>query len=163
LTLLAAGSRQNAVNETPVSSGGTTVRFELNLDGQQVTNTMATTFGQPRYSRDAIGEFEFGSNRFDASPGHSSGAQVNAITKSATTPPRGSFSGYLRRDKSNAGDPVATDASGKHIVLPYSDQQLSVPYGGPIIRDRFHYFGSFEYEREPQTYVYTTPYPHFNG
>jgi len=157
LTLLAAGSRQNAVNETPVSSGGTTVRFELNLDGQQVTNTMATTFGQPRYSRDAIGEFEFVSNRFDASQGHSSGVQVNAITKSGTNTPGGSFSGYFRSDKFNAADPVT------HTVLPYSDQQLSVTFGGPIIKDRFHYFGSFEYEREPQTYVYTTPYPHFNG
>jgi len=35
LTLLAAGSRQNAVNEIPVTATGTTVRFELNLDGQQ--------------------------------------------------------------------------------------------------------------------------------
>ena len=157
LTLLAAGSRQNAVNETPVSGGGTTVRFELNLDGQQVTNTMATTFGQPRYSRDAIGEFEFVSNRFDASQGHSSGVQVNAITKSGTNTLGGSFSGYFRSDKFNAADPVA------HAVLPYSDQQLSVTFGGPIVKDRFHYFGSFEYEREPQTYVYTTPYPHFNG
>src|SRR6266850_91476 len=120
LTLLAAGSRQNAVNETPVSSGGTTVRF-------------------------------------DASQGHSSGVQVNAITKSGTNTPGGSFSGYFRSDKFNAADPVT------HTVLPYSDQQLSVTFGGPIIRDRFHYFGSFEYEREPQTYVYTTPYPKFNG
>jgi len=157
LTLLAAGSRQNSVSETPVAGGGTTVRFELNLDGQQVTNTMATGFGQPRYSRDAIAEFEFVSNRFDAAQGHSSGVQVNAITKSGTNTPGGSFSGYFRSDKFNAADPVA------HSVLPYSDQQLSATYGGPIVKDKFHYFGSFEYEREPQTYVYTTPYPRFNG
>src|SRR5258705_13094527 len=112
LTLLAAGSRQNAVNETPVSSGGTTVRFELNLDGQQVTNTMTTTFDQPRDSRDALGEFEFVSNHFDASQGHSSGVQVNAITKSGTNTPGGSFSGYFRSDRFNAADPVA------HAVLP---------------------------------------------
>ena len=48
-------------------------------------------------------------------------------------------------------------------MIPYSDQQLSATFGGPILRDRFHYFGSFEYEREPQTYIYNTPYPYFNG
>ena len=114
---------------------------------------MAVGFGQPRYSRDAIAEFEFVSNRFDAAQGRSSGVQVNAVTKSGTNTPSGSFSGYFRNDKFNAADPIAG------VVIPYSDQQLSGTYGGPILRDRFHYFGSFEYEREPQTYIYNTPYP----
>jgi Carboxypeptidase regulatory-like domain/TonB dependent receptor-like, beta-barrel len=156
LTMLAAGSRQNAVNETPVTNQTTTVQFQLNIDGQQVTNLVAVGFGQPRFSRDAIGEFEFVANRFDASQGHSSGVQVNAITKSGTNAPGGSFSGYFRNDKFNAADPVAK------VVLPYSDQQISATFGGPIIRDKFHYFAGYEYEREPQTYVYTTPYPEFN-
>jgi hypothetical protein len=157
LTMLAPGSRLNSVAEVPVSATGNTVQFQLNLDGQSVTNNMAVGFGQPRYSRDAIAEFEFISNRFDASQGRSSGVQVNAVTKSGTNTPTGSFSGYFRSDKFNAADPVAGE------VIPYSDQQLSATYGGPILRDRFHYFGSFEYEREPQTYIYNTPYPYFNG
>ncbi len=157
LTMLAPGSRLNSVSEVPVSATGNTVTFQLNLDGQSVTNNMAVGFGQPRYSRDAIAEFEFISNRFDASQGRSSGVQVNAVTKSGTNTNAGSFSGYFRNDKFNAADPVAG------VVIPYSDQQLSATYGGPIMRDRFHYFGSFEYEREPQTYIYNTPYPYFNG
>ena len=32
-----------------------------------------------------------------------------------------------------------------------------------IRRDRIHYFASYEVEREPQTFSYTTPYPRFNG
>ena len=44
LTLLAAGSRQNFVAETPAAS------FQLNVDGQQVTQLIATSFGQPRFS-----------------------------------------------------------------------------------------------------------------
>src|SRR5438105_5440231 len=39
LTLLAAGSRQNFVAETPASS------FQLNVDGQQVTQLIANSFG----------------------------------------------------------------------------------------------------------------------
>jgi len=163
LTLLAPGSRANAVAETPIGSTSSNITFQLNLDGQQVTNQVALSFGQPRFSRDAIGEFEFVSNRFDASQGRSSGIQVNAITKSGTNTPGGTFSGYFRDSKFNAADPVATDSSGKHIVLPYQDQQVSSTFGGPIIKDRIHYFLSYEYEREPQTYVYNTPYPKFNG
>jgi hypothetical protein len=156
LTLLAKGSRANAVAETPANSSGSNITFQLNLDGQQVTNQVALSFGQPRYSRDAIGEFAI-SGRFDASQGRSAGIQVNAITKSGTNTPAGTFSGYFRDDKFNAKDPVTK------TVLPYQNQQVSTTFGGPIVRDRIHYFLSYEYEREPQTYVYATPYPKFNG
>ena len=157
LTLLAPGSRANSVAETPIGSTSSNITFQLNLDGQQVTNQVALSFGQPRYSRDAIGEFEFVSNRFDASQGRSSGIQVNAITKSGTNTPSGTVSGYFRSDKFNAKDPVTK------TVLPYQDQQVSTTFGGPIRKDRVHYFLSYEFEREPQTYVYATPYPKFNG
>jgi hypothetical protein len=156
LTLLAPGSRANAVAETPINSTSSNIPFQLNLDGQQVTNQVALSFGQPRFSRDAIGEFEFVSNRFDAAQGRSSGIQVNAITKSGTNTPGGTFSGYFRDSKFNGKDPVAG------VVLPYQNQQLSTTFGGPIIKDRIHYFLNYEFEREPQTYVYNTPYPKFN-
>ena len=134
LTLLAPGSRANSVAETPINSTSSNIPFQLNLDGQQVTNQVALSFGQPRFSRDAIGEFEFVSNRFDASQGRSSGIQVNAITKSGTNTMGGTFSGYFRDSKFNAKDPVAG------VVLPYQNQQLSTTFGGPIVRDRIHYF-----------------------
>jgi len=157
LTMLAPGSRVNAVREVPVTSEVSSVGVQMNLDGQQVTNMVALGFGQPRYSRDAIGEFEFVANRFDASQGRSMGVQVNAVTKSGTNQYAGTFSGYFRSDRFNAADHVV----GR--VLPYSNQQISTTFGGPIRKDRFHFFGSFEYEREPQTFTYTTPYPKFNG
>ena len=157
LTLLAPGSRSNGVTETPNPTQGVNVNFQLNLDGQQVTNLVAVDFGQPRFSRDSIGEFEFVSNRFDAAQGRANGIQVNAVTKSGTNTLSGTFSGYFRNDRFNAQDPVAKR------VLDYSDQQISTTFGGPVRRDRIHYFASYEYEREPQTYVYNTPFPSFNG
>ncbi len=150
LTLLAAGSKQNFIAETPASS------FQLNVDGQQVTQLIALTFGQPRFSKDTIAEFEVITNRFDARQGRSTGIQVNAITKSGTNVPAGSFAGYFRDANFNAKDFI------QKKVLPYSDQQLSVTYGGPIKRDRIHYFANFEYERQPFTRPYNTPYPAFN-
>jgi hypothetical protein len=150
LTLLAAGSRQNSVAETPANS------FQLNVDGQQVTQLIATTFGQPRFSKDTIAEFEVITNRFDARQGRSTGIQVNAITKSGTNSIAGTFAGYFRSDRFNAADFI------QKKVLPYSDQQLSTTFGGPIVKDRIHYFVNYEYERSPYTRPYTTPYPAFN-
>jgi hypothetical protein len=150
LTLLAAGSRQNFVAETPAAS------FQLNVDGQQVTQLIATSFGQPRFSKDTIAEFEVITNRFDARQGRSTGIQVNAITKSGTNSPSGTFAGYFRDDRFNAKDFI------QNKVLPYSDQQVSTTWGGPIRKDRIHYFVNYEYERSPYTRPYTTPYPAFN-
>src|SRR4030095_1678931 len=101
---------------------------QSNVAGQQGTHLVAFDFGQPRFSRDAMEEFQFIANQFDATQGRSSGMQVNAITKSGTNIPSGSFSGYFRSDKWNAEDFVAKR------VLPYSDQQLSGTFGGPIIK-----------------------------
>ena len=47
-------------------------------------------------------------------------------------------------------------------VLPYSNQQVSMTHGGPIMRDRFHYFANYEFERQVYSTVFTTPYPEFN-
>jgi carboxypeptidase family protein/TonB-dependent receptor-like protein len=154
LTLLAPGSRQNAATEPPASGNGS--NYQINVDGQQVTQIISAVFGQAKFSQDAIAEFQFVSSRFDATQGRSSGIQINAITKSGTNTSAGSFSSYFRDDKFNAADFI------QNKVLPYSDEQLSTTFGGPIRRDRVHVFANYEYERQPQTFYYTTPYPEFN-
>jgi len=139
LTMLAPGSRQNTSGDELGGLG----TFQLNVDGLRVTQNQTANFGQPKYSRDAIAEFEFVSNRFDATQGGSIGSVVNAITKSGTNNFLGTFSGYFRDDKFKAADFV------QNRVLPYQDQQLSTTFGGPIVKDRIHYFLNYEFEREP--------------
>ena len=125
--------------------------FQLNLDGQQVTQkTAGSGFGQPKFSRESIAEFQIVTTMFDITQGRSAGVQVQAISKSGTNTNSGSAYGYFRSDKLNAEDPVA------HQVLPYSNQQIGGTFGGPIVKDRLHYFLSYEYEREPSTIV-TSP------
>ena len=157
LTLLAPGNRANHTDAggVPVTTGLGTV--QLNVDGLQVTNNCCGGSNrQPSFGRDAIAEFQFISNRFDATQGRSSGAQVNVITKSGTNVPSGSLSGYFRHDSFNAEDFI------QHRVLPYSNQQISTTAGGPIRRDRMHFFFNYEYEREPSTVTHNSPYPSFN-
>ena len=153
LTLLAPGARTNSAADQPVPEQGA---WQLNVDGQQVTQMVCCGAQQPRYSRDAIAEFEFISNRFDATQGRSAGVQVNVVTKSGTNTPAGTFSAYFRDDKFNAEDFI------EKRVLPYSNQQISATFGGPIRRDRIHYFANYEFEREPQTFTYNSPFPSFN-
>jgi len=125
--------------------------FQLNLDGQQVTQkTAGSGFGQPKFSRESIAEFQIVTTMFDITQGRSAGIEVQAISKSGTNVNSGSFYGNFRDDKFNAPDSVA------NVVLPYSNQQIGGTFGGPIVRDKLHYFGSYEYEREPGTIV-TSP------
>ena len=155
LTLLAPGARRN--------EGGGFAQFrqgysQTNVDGQQITINYhsQTDSEQPGFSRDAIAEFEVIANRFDATEGRSQGMIVNAITKSGTNTFAGTFGGYFRDDRFNAEDFIT------NRVLPYSNQQLSTTFGGPIRRDRMHFFGAYEFEHEPKTYTFTSPYPAFN-
>jgi len=158
LTLLAPGARTSPTNANaplPDRNGGEAREFQLNLDGQQISSELGTG-NQPRFSSDSISEFQYIANRFDATQGRSTGVQVNVITKSGTTQVSGLFRTNFRDSRFNAPDPLAKK------VVPIKNQQFSTAVGGPILRDRLHYFGNFEYEREPRTSVWTTPYPTFN-
>ena len=155
LALLAPGNRQTVMGGAPVQDRADVREYQLNMDGQQVTQTMGIG-GQPLYSRDAIAEFQFISNRFDATQGRSSGVQVNAVSKSGTNALSGLFSGTFRDSDWNAEDHVL------NRVIPFSNQQLSTAVGGPVVRDRIHFFGNYEYDRTPKTSIWNTPYPAFN-
>ena len=54
LTLLAPGSRANAVVDSPVGLEREDGAYQINVDGQQVTQLVTrSTSGSPRYSRDS--------------------------------------------------------------------------------------------------------------
>src|SRR5919197_238291 len=115
LSLQVKGITANSVENRP--GVGDDSAFQLNLDGQQITNKVASSgFGQPKFSREAIAE-----------PGSNTLA--------------GAFYGYFRDNRLNSADFVA----GR--VLPYQNQQVGGSVGGPVVKDKWHFFGSYEYER----------------
>jgi hypothetical protein len=149
LAKLVKGITANDVGNTPGVSRDDD--FQLNLDGQQITQKVAGSgFGQPKFSRESIAEFQVVTNMFDITQGRSTGIEVQAISRSGTNKASGSVYGFFRDDKFNSKDPVA----GR--VLPYQNQQVGGSLGGPIVKDKMHFFASYEYEREPATLV-TSP------
>ena len=110
LAMLAPGSRMTSPTATtPLTDRNTGEQreFQFSIDGQQVTSELG--FGaQPRYSQESIAEFQFISNRFDATQGRSTGVQVRAITKSGANCVlglgQGQFPGQpVQREQSGAG------------------------------------------------------------
>jgi len=155
LSLLAPGNRSNGADpNTPTARNR--FDFQLNIDGQQVTNNGRANAANPRVSQEAVGEFQFVASRWDASQGRSNGVLVNAVTKSGTNMSSGSVSVSFRSSRFNAPDFV------QNRVLPYSNQRVNGTYGGPLRKDRAHYFVYYEREREPSTITFNSPYPSFN-
>jgi hypothetical protein len=149
LSLLVPGVTVNAVSTVPLGNGSQG-RFQINVDGQQVTqNAAGAGFGQPQFSREAMAQFQVITNRFDATLGRSAQLQINAQTKSGTNSLHGSGYGYFRSDKFNAADPIG------QRVLPFKNQQFGGTVGGAIIKDKLFFFGAYEGERQPSTVVLT--------
>ena len=79
LSMMVKGVTANDVGNTP---GVADDMFQLNLDGQQITQRIAGSgFGQPKFSREAIAEFQIVTNMFDITQGRSTGMQVQAISR----------------------------------------------------------------------------------
>jgi hypothetical protein len=149
LSKLIKGITANDVGNTPGVSRDDD--FQLNLDGQQITQKIAGSgFGQPKFSRESIAEFQIVTNMFDITQGRSAGIQVQAISRSGTNNYSGALYGFFRDSKFNGKDAVA------NRVLPYKNQQMGGAIGGPIKKDKMHFFASYEYEREPAT-LFTAP------
>ena len=140
LTMLVKGVTANDVSDGRPGVGQDG-QFQMNLDGQQVTQQVSWTsaFGQPHLSREAIAEYQVVTNLFDVTQGRSQALEVQAITRSGSNTPSGSFYGYFRSDKFDAADHVA------HQVLPCSNQQVGRSFGGPIIQNKAQCSVTYEY------------------
>lgn len=151
LSLLVPGIRANATTDSPgLNAESETGKFIITMDGQQVSQDIAiSTAGQPRFSQDAISQFQIITNRFDATAGRSAGIYVNSQTKSGTNVLHGGAFGYFRNSFFNAQDPVAKK------VLPFADEQFGGTIGGTIRTNKLWYFTSFEGENRPGTYSAT--------
>ncbi|MGH9144742.1 MAG: carboxypeptidase regulatory-like domain-containing protein, partial [Vicinamibacterales bacterium] len=96
LSKLVKGVTANDIGNSIGSGAAMDDLWQLNLDGQQITQKVAGSgFGQPRFSREAIAEFQIVTNMFDITQGRSAGMEIQAISKSGTNNLSGSAYGYF--------------------------------------------------------------------
>jgi hypothetical protein len=97
------------------------------------------TFGGKTISLEAVKEYQVLLSSYEARYGDFAGMLVNAVTKSGTNDLHGSAYGYLR----NAHFARATSFVGSS---PYRREQFGFSLGGPIVRDRLHFFIAPEFD-----------------
>ncbi len=138
-----------------VNAAGQTTRSNTYMvDG--VSNDQIATAGQRGgFSLEAVREFVVMSNQFSAEFGLAAGAVVSVITRSGTNQVQGRGFVFHRDDSFDAQNPFSkAQGSGKS---PFSEQRYGGFLGGPIVHDRFFYFGAYEGDRQRETSVITSP------
>jgi carboxypeptidase family protein/TonB-dependent receptor-like protein len=153
LVSMVPGARGNLGDIRAGASGSDAARYQV--DGLSVTG-QGTGGETQSYGLDVIAEMQVLTNRFDAEYGRVTGAVVNAVTKSGTNQFRGSVYDSLRDDSMNAKDFV------RGTVTPLHETQAGFTLGGPLVRDRAHFFGSYERQRRAITNIPTTGLPQFD-
>src|SRR4029079_6866812 len=117
---------------------------------------------QARTPIEAIQEFQVITGQYDAQYGRTSGAIINAVTKSGTNQPRGSAFGFFQDGSLTTIDYFAKE---KGLAKPDTQyQRWGGTVGGPIVRDKMHFFGSLERFAIDRPNIINIPArPEFNG
>ena len=108
----------------------------------QVPSTSAFGGTSNLVSLDALEEFRVQTSTLAPEYGRTPGAQVSVVTKSGTNNFHGSVFEYFRNDALDANDWFADNNGVKKAALRQND--FGGVLGGPIIKDKFFFFGSYE-------------------
>jgi len=117
---------------------------------------------QARTPIEAIQEFQVITGQYDAQYGRTSGAIINAVTKSGTNQLRGSAFGFFQDGSLTTKDFFAKE---KGLAKPDTQyQRWGGTVGGPIVRDKLHFFGSLErFAIDRPNTINIPARPEFNG
>lgn len=142
------------VSLSPLQGGGS-----INLGGQRRTSTNITIdgvnarnqltageIGRGPYtiSQEAIREFEVSTNDYDVTQGRQGGGAINAVTKAGTNEFEGSAFFFHRNDALQNNENIF----GNPRTVDFSTSQYGLSVGGPLIKDKLHFF--FVYERQDE-------------
>ena len=125
----------------PQISGGNGRNINYVVDGGDNTDDTVGGLLQ-QYPLESIREFNVITQRFDAEYGRSNGGVLDVVTKSGTNVVHGSGFTLLRNDALNAE--TLTEQITNVGKQDYQRYQYGGSLGGPIVRDRVHYFAAFE-------------------
>ena len=123
-----------------VNGGGSNGVYYL-LDGVDY-NDMYINANLPFPSPDALQEFNVQTNNMSAAYGNATGGVANVITKSGTDKIHGDVFEYLRNYAMDAKNYFADSPD------PLKQNQFGATIGGPILKGKLFYFGSYQGTRQ---------------
>ena len=119
-----------------VNGGGANGVYYL-LDGVDYNDTYINT-NLPFPNPDALQEFNVQTDNMSAAYGDATGGVVNIVTKSGTDQVHGDAFEFLRNYAMDARNYFATSPN------PLKQNQFGATIGGPLLKDRLFYFGSYQ-------------------
>ncbi|MHA4740281.1 TonB-dependent receptor [Dyadobacter sp. MSC1_007] len=116
------------------------------LDGMTSRGTVAGGSTQSAYSisMEAIREFKVVTNEYDVTMGRAGGGTISTVTKSGTNKLSGSAFTYMRNDALSS----KYDLRGNKRTQEFSTYQYGFSLGGPIIRDKAHFFVAWDHQAD---------------
>jgi Carboxypeptidase regulatory-like domain len=162
LALLEPGTSQDSsrtfYNSVQMGGAGHYWSNGFSVDG--VTNTWAE-MGEPRenFPMGAIQEFKVNTVQYKADQGLSAGGVVNIVTKSGTNQFHGEAFEYARDQIFNRDDRFtqAADAQVGLSKAPFRRDQFGGDAGGPIVRNKLHFYAAFERTQTMTAYTIYIP------
>src|SRR5262249_30273728 len=157
---------------SPQINGGNGRNLNYQIDGGD--NNDDTVGGLLQlFPLEAIQEFNFQTQRFKAEYGRSNGGGINVVTKSGTNQFQGSVFESARNKGLNAEAEsekladIANRASGQPVTgkQDYKRNQFGGSFGGPVAKDKAHFFFAVERTQQDTTQVVDTSglFPDKNG
>jgi outer membrane receptor for ferrienterochelin and colicin len=153
-------------NATNVGAGVTTSATTYLVDG--LSNAVAKS-GEQRHDipESAVREFAVHTTQLPAQYGQRVGGVVNIVTKSGTNDLHGDTFEYFRNQQMTRNDIFTQQQVDAGRADPrYKRNQYGFSLGGPVIKNKLHYFGTFERTREHSFFTVNVPaqfYPSLAG
>jgi hypothetical protein len=142
----------------PLVNGGSGRNINYQIDGGD--NNDDTVGGQlEAFPLEAIEQFNFQTQRFKAEYGRSNGGVLSVVTKSGTNNLSGSAFEFFRDKSMNAlteSEILAAPAGGSPTKGDYRQNQFGGSFGGPILKDKAHFFMAVERTNQDKTQVVNT-------
>lgn len=115
------------------------------------------------FNIEAVQEFKIQTMQYKAEYGRSSGGVLSVVTRGGTNDLKGSAYGFFRNDSLNSRTETEKLAGVDKQSLDRKQYGASV--GGPIVRDKAHFFVTYEQVDRDTTYTVATGglFPSFDG
>ncbi len=140
----AASGNNGTENGVAFSVNGMRLRSNnFMIDGQDANSPSVGGAAQPVNNPDIVAEFRLITNQFAPEYGRAAGSVVNIITKSGSNSLHGSAFWFHNDNHLNSRSNL--DKAARFAAAPFRiENQLGGTIGGPVIKDKTFFFGSFQ-------------------